>query len=145
MEEFASLGMLVKEHSLTALSELGLDLEDSFSFQHHRQDEAGPGVRRVVVGHELPKEAFRSVLLDGVRGVGDGRVVLALPVGNESLSIHSPLAVLIFPAFLANIEAVIALLHVKQQGVKRLLVGERLVARLAPMGAGLDIPIDHAG
>jgi hypothetical protein len=142
-EDVAGLRLLVDEHALAVADDLFLHLEDALAFEHHGEDVTGGGVARIILFDQFAQHRFRRVFLDRVH-LWRGRFVNPLPVRDETLAFARAVAELVLPARLADVGAAqIFRALVEEQRVQRLPVGKRLAARLAGVGARLDVPLVH--
>ena len=120
-----------------------LHLEHALAFEHDGENVTGGRVTRVILLDELSQQRLGGVLVNRVGG-RRGRLVNALPVGNEPFALARAVAELALPARFAHVHAAqILRVLVKEQRVQRLPVGKRLRARLAGRRAGLNVPIVH--
>lgn len=143
LEQVACLDVLVNEDALIVFHQLRFDFQQPFPFKHHGQNKSRRGVGRIILFDQFAQKRFGGFFLNWIQRRGRWNGIDALPVGNESSAIRRALAVLGFPAILANVEPFVGVLVIEQKRMKRLFIGEGLSASLAGMRARLDIPVDH--
>jgi len=141
-EDFARPRMFIDEHAPSIADELFFHLEQPFSFQHDGKNVARRNVVRIVQFNQFSQQRFGSVSMDRFRHCG-GRLIDALPIGNEPFAVARAFAVLLLPAGFTNVQAVEILFLVEQERVISLLIDKAAPASAARMSARLNIPFVH--
>ena len=141
-EHVAGPGLFVNEHALAVADDLFLHLEHAFAFEHDGEDVTGGRVTRIVLLNQLPQQRFGGVLVNRIGG-RRRRFVNSLPMRDEPGAVARVSGTLLLRARLADVRAPQLRRLIEQQRVIDLPVGKRLAARLAGMGAGLNVPIVH--
>lgn len=140
-EHFASLGLLVNNGPLALTYHLLLYFEHAFAFQHDCEYESGGNIPRVIQLDQLLENRLGSFLLDRLSHRW-WRLINALPLGDETIQLLRT-GESFLPAAVANVLPAQFHFFLEQYRVVRLLVGERLLARFAGVGAALNVPIVH--
>ena len=141
-EHIAGPGLLVNEHALAVADDLFLHLEHALALKHDGEDVTGGRVTRVVLLDQFPQQRFGGVLVYRISG-RRRRLVNSLPMRDEPGPAARVAGILLLPARLADVRAPQFRRLIEQQRVIDLPVGKRLAARLAGVGAGLNVPFVH--
>jgi len=126
-ENVAGFRLLVNKDPSAFGFDLLFHAQQSLALEHHRQDERRSRVARIVEFDQLSQERLGCRLLDRIDRRRRGRLVFAMPAGDKTFALAG-LAVLLRPAFVADVDAQEIALLVEEDGVVALLVGERPVA-----------------
>ena len=141
-EHVSALRLFVNENPLPIAHDLLLHLENAFPLQHHGENECRRDVMRIVLLDEFSQKRLRGFLFDRFRR-RRRRLIDALPIGDETLSIARAFAELLLPARSANIRPAECGFLIEKQRMIRLFVGERFAASLAAVAARLNVPLGY--
>jgi hypothetical protein len=142
-ENVAGPGVFVDEKAPVIRVDLLFNFQDAFAFQHHGQDVADGVILGVLGFNQGTEEGFGGLLLNGINGGGGRGVIDALPLGDEAFAFAGAIAELGLPASGADIEALVLLFVLKEQGMVGLKVRKGPFALLADPRARLNIPLVH--
>ncbi len=139
-DHFASASVLVNECASFALMDGFAGFEDAFAFEHHRQDEAGSFVPRFTQRDQSPQKLLGIFLFDRI----DNRhrfFIMPLPLREAGGFVCENGRLIFGPATGTKIHSQIIFFCRHEQRVACLFVFEFLLAALAGVGAGLDVPV----